>query len=351
MLRLREFLVVSALAACSFAHATGESRVPGAAFSGAPAWTQWADDYAKALKMSQATGKPLLLAFTGSGWCPWSMKMEEDILARPEFSAALRENVLFVRIDFPEKDILPIERKTQYFGLKKRYGIQELPTLVLVDPSGDEIVKMGYMPVGSREFAARLMTSLADYRQLKALVGSPSLLAMRGDEIQELYKKANTLSVTAVRQQILEAGLKSDQDAFFLMEQYEHLLATHALNDPAVLQLKKKITARDPVGSKGIQFKLATVEFNTLVRQLKKKEDPQRAIAPLVHFLQKFGSQDNENLWRVEMMIAQFLFSKNKVVEAVVHAKNSYNVAPEEYRSEIAQSLDYLRKKAEGEKR
>lgn len=345
----RCFLCLSALTVSYIAHAdAGEAA---AAEKGkywpSSAWTQWADDYAKAMKMSQATGKPLLLAFTGSGWCPWSMRMEEDILSKPEFSAALREDVLFVRIDFPEKDVLPIERKTQYFGLKKRYGIQELPTLVLVDPSGDEIFKMGYMPVESKEFAARLKTALTDYQHLKNIVGSPSLLEMKGEEIQELYKKADGLSVTAVRQQLLEAGLKSDQDAFFLMEQYEKLLTTNALHDPDVQLLRKKIAARDPIGNRGIQLKLATADFNFIARQLKKKEDPQHAIAPLVDYLQKFGNHDTDNRWRVEMMIAQFLFSKNKIREAIAHAKNSYEDAPEEFRCEIAKSLDYLTRKAD----
>ncbi len=308
-------------------------------------WTQWADDYAKAMKMSQATGKPLLIAFTGADWCPWSMRMDEDILSKPVFSTTLREEMLFVRIDFPERDVLPIEKKTQYFGLKKRYGIHELPTLVLVDPSGDEIVKIGYVPAEAGEVAAHLKNALADYRQLKSVVSMSKLLEMRGNEIRDLYKKADKLSITPMRQQLLEAGLKSDQDAFFLMEQYENLLVTHSLQDPEVQHLRKKIVARDPVGSQGIQLKLATAEFNTLARTLKKKEDPERAIMPLLTYLQKFGQQDHDNRWRVEMMIAQFLFSKNKLAEATQHAKISYDQAPDEYRSDIGQSLDYLSKR------
>lgn len=338
---LRCFLCITVLLA---AHAN--AREAGSKYGVYPSWTQYADDYASALKMSQATGKPLLLAFTGSGWCPWSNRMEEDILSKSEFGLALRDDVIFVRIDFPESDVLPIERKTQYFGLKKRYGIQELPTLVLIDSSGDEIIKMGYMPLESKEFASRLKTALTDYRQLKAVVGSPSLLEMRGEEIQELYKKTDGLSITTVRQQLLEAGLKSDQDAFFMLEQYEKMLATHAVQDPQVQQLRKKIASRDPIGSRGIQLKLATAEFNSMARQLKKKEDPQHAIAPLLAYLQKFGNHDANNRWRVEMMIAQFLFSKNKIMEAISHARNSYEDAPEEFRCEIAKTIDYLSKKS-----
>ena len=341
MFTIRYFLV-AALSVCSLVHSSEKGRTP----STNVFWTQWADDYAKAMKMAQATGKPLLIAFTGTGWCPWSTRMDEDILSQPDFSSALREEMLFVRIDFPERDVLPLDKKTQYFGLKRRYGIQELPTLVLVDPSGDEIFKIGYVPLEAREVAAHLKTALVDYKQLKSVVGTASLLEMRGAEIQELYKKADGLSTMPLRQQLLEAGLKSDQDAFFMMEQYENLLETHTLQDPDVQLLRKKIAARDPSGHQGIQFKLATAEFNTLSRALKKKEDPQRAIAPLLAYLQKFGNQDQENRWRVEMMIAQFLFSKNKVAEAIAHAKNSYEQAPEEYRYDIAQSLDYLSKKA-----
>jgi protein disulfide-isomerase len=308
-------------------------------------WTEWADDYSKAMKVSHATGKPILIAFTGAGWCPWSMRMDEDIISKAAFSEALCDDMLFVRIDFPERDVLPIDKKTQYFGLKRRYAIQELPTLVLVDSSGDEILKLGYVPADAGEVAAHLKHAFEDYRQLKTVVNAPRLLEMRGKEIQELYKKADNLSTTPMRQQLLEAGLKSDQDAFFMMEQYENLLKTHAMHEPEVQYLRKKIIARDPVGLQGIQLKLATAEFHTLARTLKKKEDPEHALHPLLTYLQKFGNQDRDNRWRVEMMIAQFLFSKNKVAEATQHAKISYEQAPEEYRSEIAQSLDYLTKK------
>jgi len=311
------------------------------------AWTQCADDYAKALKISQDTGKPLLLAFTGSGWCPWSIKMEEEIISKSEFASQLRDDLLFVRIDFPEQDVLPIEKKTQYFGLKRRYAIQELPTLVLVDSCGDEILKMGYTPVNAAEVAGRIKSAIIDYRQLKAVVGAPYLHEMKGTEIQELYKKTSNLSITHVRKQLLEAGLKSDQDAFFMLEQYENLLGSRSLYDPEVQQLRKKISERDPLGNRGIQLKMATAEFNNLARQLKRKEDPHLAIAPLISYIQNFGGQDRENCWRVEMMIAQFLYSKNKIVDAIKHAKTSFEEAPEEYRRDVAQSLDYLCKKAE----
>src|SRR5579885_1738039 len=197
----RIFLSIAVL---TVAQAT--ARETGCKYKVNSSWTQYSDDYAKALKMSQEMGKPLLLAFTGSGWCPWSNRMEEDIISKVDFALSLRDDVLFVRIDFPEADTLPIEKKTQYFGLKRRYGIQELPTLVLVDPSGDEIIKMGYVPLEPKEFACRLKTALSDYRQLKAVVGSPSLLEMRGEELEELYKKTDKLSITGVRQQLLEAG-------------------------------------------------------------------------------------------------------------------------------------------------
>lgn len=310
-------------------------------------WTQWADDYANALKMAQATGKPLLLAFMGSGWCPWSIKMEEDILSKTEFSTAMCEDVLFVRLDFPQQDVLSLEKKVQFNNLKRRYMIQELPTLVLVDASGEEIYKIGYVPMEAQEVAACLKMAIRDYLQIKNVVGTPMLQEMKGEEIRDLYKKAHVLSANGVRQQLLEAGLKSDQDAFFLMVQYESLLHTSSLQDSQVQQLRRKIAAQDPGGVKGIQLKLATVEFNILAKQLKKREDPQRAIAPLLAYLQKFGHQDVENGWRIEMEIAQFLFSKNKLEEAVEHAKNSYDKAPIEFRCEIAQSLEYLTKKAE----
>ena len=100
---------------------------------------------------------------------------------------------------------------------------------------------------------------------------------------------------------------------------------------------------KDPGNHKGIHRELAILEFNALSKKLKKKDKPEKAIMPLVEYVRNFGAKDLENIWRVEMMMAQFLYSKNHLPEALAHAKLSLDYAPESYRSEVAQTLSFTR--------
>jgi protein disulfide-isomerase len=305
----------------------------------------WTSDYDKALQLSQATGKSLLLAFVGSDWCPWSRKLIKEIIEKREFVKELQQDVLFVWVDFPEKSAVAQGQRTQNQGLKNRFAVQELPTLVLVDSSGDEVVKLGYLPSTAQEMAHQLKNFLHDFKQLKKIIGSPRLASLKGEELEKLYKKASQLGRETEKKSLLEIGLKNDQDGFFLIQEYTALIEKAKLRDPKVQRLRRQIMSKDPSNNKGVHLQLALTEFHVLSKNLKKKENPEKAITPLVEYLRVYGPKDYENNWRIEMMIAQFLYSKNHLEKAICHAKMSYETAPSEYKPEVAQSLEYLASK------
>ena len=62
-----------------------------------PAFSQeagWTDDYNKAVERAKAENKAILLDFTGSDWCGWCMKMKEETLGTPQFTAYARQNLV-----------------------------------------------------------------------------------------------------------------------------------------------------------------------------------------------------------------------------------------------------------------
>lgn len=63
----------------------------------------WIDNYQKGKKSSIEKDKPLLLAFVGTDWCPWSQKLEKEILTESDFVKTLKENFILVWLDFPRK--------------------------------------------------------------------------------------------------------------------------------------------------------------------------------------------------------------------------------------------------------
>ena len=46
----------------------------------------------KAIQISQQTGKPLMLFFTGSDWCGWCKRLVKEVYKTPEFNKWAKKN-------------------------------------------------------------------------------------------------------------------------------------------------------------------------------------------------------------------------------------------------------------------
>ena len=55
---------------------------------------KWYDNLDEAMKESERLYRPIFALFTGSDWCPWCIKLEREILSKPEFQkyAAISPN-------------------------------------------------------------------------------------------------------------------------------------------------------------------------------------------------------------------------------------------------------------------
>ncbi len=125
----------------------------------APEYTGgWTDNYAKARYAAAVTGKPLFLDFTGSDWCGWCKKLENEIFSKDEFKKYAQENLILVKLDFPKKKELPEKLVAQNRSLAMKFGIQGFPTLIILDPSGKKIGQAGYMKGGPVPFIDNLKT-------------------------------------------------------------------------------------------------------------------------------------------------------------------------------------------------
>lgn len=122
---------------------------------------QWHTDYDGAVKLSQDSSKPMLLFFTGSGWCSWCDKLEKEVFDTTEFAAAASDRFIFVKIDFPRKKTAAQNLSTTNFELKQRYNIQGFPTIVLLDSRQQKLGQTGYRPGGGKSYYEHLLTFLS----------------------------------------------------------------------------------------------------------------------------------------------------------------------------------------------
>jgi thioredoxin-related protein len=108
--------------------------------------TGWTDDFDKAVEKAKAEKKNLLLDFTGSDWCGFCIKLDKEVFDTPKFKEWAKKNVVLVQVDFPHKK-LPEKTVKQNAALKSKYPAGGYPTIVVITPEGNELVKkVGYSP-------------------------------------------------------------------------------------------------------------------------------------------------------------------------------------------------------------
>lgn len=121
---------------------------------------QWYTDFNQATAQAQKERKPMLLFFTGSDWCGWCKKLDQEVFASPEFAQAVGNKFVFVMLDFPMNKQQPEALMQQNAQLKQRYGITGYPTVVILDQSGGFLAETGYRSGGGAAYARYLQEFL-----------------------------------------------------------------------------------------------------------------------------------------------------------------------------------------------
>jgi len=91
----------------------------------------WYSDVMKANEVSQTSGKPIFAFFTGSDWCPWCKKIQQDVFTKPGFIKWAQEHVVLLEVDFPRNKDQSQELENQNRFLQQAFQVQGFPTVVL----------------------------------------------------------------------------------------------------------------------------------------------------------------------------------------------------------------------------
>ena len=117
----------------------------------------WFNDYKKAQQEAKASNKFLLLDFTGSDWCGWCKRLEQEILSQSQFENYARENLVLLEVDFPRAKPQSPELRKQNQELAQQYQIEGFPTIVVLNGDGQKLWQYdGYFPDGLAAFIAQL---------------------------------------------------------------------------------------------------------------------------------------------------------------------------------------------------
>jgi protein disulfide-isomerase len=121
---------------------------------------QWEDNFETALQKAKSENKAVLVNFTGSDWCQWCIKLSDEVFSKSEFEDYAEENLILVKIDFPQSIEQSTETKMYNSQLAQRFNIQGYPTILLFNSSGNLALTTGYQPGGPVEYVDHLKNSL-----------------------------------------------------------------------------------------------------------------------------------------------------------------------------------------------
>jgi protein disulfide-isomerase len=129
--------------------------------SGLFAGEGWMTDFEAAQAKAKAENKPLLLDFTGSDWCGWCIRLDEEVFSQAAFREYAAAELVLVEIDFPRRTDQPAKLKAQNEALAQKYGIRGFPTILVLSPEGELIEKTGYRRGGPQAYVAHIKEILA----------------------------------------------------------------------------------------------------------------------------------------------------------------------------------------------
>jgi len=139
--------------------------------AGAVEAIKWFTDLPTAQAKAKAENRCILIDFTGSDWCPWCIRLREEVFDKPEFAAYAEAKLVLVEIDFPRRIKQSSALKAANEKLSARYGIEGYPTILVLDSNGRKIGQAGYQPGGPTAFLATL-DRFPGMKELKATAGT-----------------------------------------------------------------------------------------------------------------------------------------------------------------------------------
>ena len=116
----------------------------------------WYENYEEAKTVVQDSGKTLLINFTGSDWCPWCIKLKDEVFDKESFNKYAKENLVLMIADFPKRKVLANEIKIQNQQLASKFGVRGFPTVVLLNSELEVIGITGYQEGGENNYVKHL---------------------------------------------------------------------------------------------------------------------------------------------------------------------------------------------------
>ncbi len=277
----------------------------------------WSSDFAAAKKEAAESKKDLLIDFTGSDWCSWCIKLNEEVFSHEPFKAGVKDKFVLVELDYPkDQSKLSAETIKQNEELKEKYPIEGYPTILLADAEG-------------RPFA------ITSYQN-----GGPEAYVKHLDELRAKKTTRDESFAAAAK----ASGVDKAKALLAALEAMD-------LGDAMVLgfysDVVKQIEVADPKDETGFMKAAAAkarfATFETDLNALGEKEDFDGALA-LVNKNLKDGGFSTDNTQQIMVIKGMIYAQQKKTDEAIKALDEAKAFAPD---SEMSANIDGLKKQIE----
>ena len=122
----------------------------------------WMTDFEKAKSTAKEQNKHILIDFSGSDWCGWCIKLDNEVFKKQAFKDYAKGNLVLMVADFPSDKSKQSEAvQQQNEKLAKEFGVSAFPTVFVLDPDGKVIGKTGYQAGGPEAYVDHLKKIIA----------------------------------------------------------------------------------------------------------------------------------------------------------------------------------------------
>lgn len=222
----------------------------------------WMTDYDAALAKAKKEGKDLLVAFSGSDWCGWCMKLDKEVFSHQDFQTVASKNFILVDLDFPRSPEnlakIPEALQKRDKELSETFEISGFPTVLLIGSDGEPYARTGYQQGGVEGYLAHLK----ELRKGKT-------------DREALEAKLKDKALTGIaRAKLLDQIIKTvpDEIAYSKYADYMREIVKLDADNSAGLKAAYELTLGRGEAQEAMQkqnFKAAIAQYEKLVKTLK----------------------------------------------------------------------------------
>ena len=106
-----------------------------------PADPVWLTSMSQAQEAARNGKKVIFVDFTGSDWCPWCVKLHENVLDRAAFKKFAADHLVLVYVDFPKN--AKADDPAANEKLARKYKVEGFPTALVMSPDGKVVREIG----------------------------------------------------------------------------------------------------------------------------------------------------------------------------------------------------------------